>query len=116
MSYSPASDPDSSKWNLSGTWKVDGESITAVSGDATLTYRFDGREMYLVMGGTEGATVKVEVNGRIQHPGQDVADGTAIIHQHRLYRLVSLPKAAEGTLVTLHFSPGVTANAFTFGG
>ncbi len=116
MSYSPASDPDSNKWTLSGTWKVDGESITAVSGDATLTYRFNGREMYLVMGGAEGATVNVEVDGQTQHPGQDVADGTAIINQHRLYRLVSLPKAAEGTLVTLHFSPGITANAFTFGG
>lgn len=114
--YQPQGSLSSDEWTLSGRWTVDGESITSEADGATLTYRFDGRELYLVMGGQNGSTVKVRVNGEERDLGPDASEGTAEASEHRLYRLVSLPKADTGTIVELTFSKGVTANAFTFGG
>ncbi|RLP11677.1 cytochrome c biogenesis protein DipZ [Propionibacterium australiense] len=105
----------SNEWTLSGRWKADGESITSDSDGATLTYKFDGRELYLVMGGQSG-TVKVKVNGEERDLGPDAPGGVAEVDEHRLYRLVSLPSPKTGTTVELTFNKGITANAFTFGG
>lgn len=116
VDYTPADALASGQWTLGGRWKADGESITAESEGATLQFRFSGREMYLVMGGPPGSTVGVRVDGQVQHPGGDVTDGVVKVGDYRLYRLVSLPQTAPGTLVELTFSPGVKANAFTFGG
>lgn len=114
--YQPTDDLDSGEWTLGGQWEVDAESITAVSDGATLRYRFDGREMFLVMGGPPGSSVRVQVNGVDQAAGSDVVDQVAQVGENRLYRLVELPRFATGTVVELTFSAGVQANAFTFGG
>ncbi len=114
--YSHPEDLASNQWSLSGQWQVDEESITALSDGASLRYRFDGRELYLVMGGPEGAQVQVKVNGEAMNLGPDAEGGTASASENRLYRLVKLPEFAKGTLVELTFSKGVRANAFTFGG
>lgn len=103
------------EWTLGGTWEVDEESIQSSEDDATLTYHFRGRDMYLVLGGAPGSTVQVSVDGKVQSAGKDVSDGTVTIDANRLYHLVHLPTATEAT-VTLTFSEGVSANAFTFGG
>lgn len=114
--YQPRAEITSNRWTLGGWWQVDGESITARSDGATLTYRFDGRQMFLVMSGPPGSAVQVRVNGEEQYPGVDVTDGVAQVGEARLYRLVDLPEFTTGTLVELTFSQGVQANAFTFGG
>ena len=112
--YTPEPSVRPDGWTLGGKWSLDGESITADEDGATLTYVFRGSSMYLVMGGPSGSSVKVDVGG--QDPGgADVIDGTADVSDSRLYRLVELPSPSEGTTVTLTFSKGVRANAFTFG-
>ncbi|OKL50541.1 cytochrome c biogenesis protein DipZ [Boudabousia marimammalium] len=118
--YQPAESITQNEWTLGGDWEVDGEKITAKSAGATLSYRFTGKKMFLVMG-AEGvpagasSQVKVMVDGISQPGGMDVKDGQVKVQDYRLYRLVELPEITEGTQVTLTFDKGVSANAFTFG-
>lgn len=104
-----------SQWTLGGKWRVDGESITALSDGATLSYRFTGQQMFLVMQADGESEVRVEVEGRRPPGGADVMAGLAKVSDARLYRLVKFEQSEQGLLVTLTFPKGVTANAFTFG-
>ena len=75
--------------------------------------------MFLVLGseGGEPRDLGVELDGEPLPDavaGQDVSAGTATIEKQRLYRLVDLPTAGDHTL-TLHFDPGISGYAFTFG-
>lgn len=113
--FTPANELEPSSWTLGGRWKVDDESVTAEEDSATLTYRFNGREMYLVLGGPADGTVKVEIEGQERAWGEDAPNGTVKVNGDRLYRIVSLPAIARGTTVHLTMSKGVSAHAFTFG-
>jgi cytochrome c biogenesis protein CcdA/thiol-disulfide isomerase/thioredoxin len=86
-----------------GTWRV--EATDAVAGrNASLTLHFQARDVYLVLGGT--GKVHVALGGR---PTRTISVGA-----YKLYTLRSAPMATEG-LMTLRFTPGVHAYAFTFG-
>ena len=86
--YSAAAELAVSQWTLDGAWRVDGESITALEDGATLTYRFAGSEMHLVLDSsrTDGppAEVRVEVAGGAAPGGGDVVDGTVRVDSARL--------------------------------
>jgi cytochrome c biogenesis protein CcdA/thiol-disulfide isomerase/thioredoxin len=86
-----------------GTWRVEGERIVAGS-DARLRLRYQARNVHLVLGGH--GTVRVKVDGR--------PSGTVEVDADRLYLLASSDRTRKG-LLDLHFTPGVSAYAFTFG-
>ena len=67
------------------------------------------------MGADKPTDVKVSVDGVPQPGGKDVHNGQVTVDGYRLYRLVSLPKVTDRSVVTIEFSKGVSANAFTFG-
>jgi cytochrome c biogenesis protein CcdA/thiol-disulfide isomerase/thioredoxin len=96
-----------SQFALSGVWRVDEESATAVSG-AVIQARVVARKVFLVLSarGPGRHEVVVRLDGE---PLRRVA-----VRGQRLYRLVSLPELADQRL-TLHVDPGVSAYAFTFG-
>jgi len=105
-------------FTLGGRWAVDRESARAVRG-ATITARVRGTAVYLVMSsrGNRPRRVRVEVDGKPigrDIAGADVRRSTVTVRRQRLYRLVKLGRFAEHVL-TLHFSPGVSGYAFTFG-
>lgn len=104
-----------SQWTLGGRWRIEGEQITSLSDNATLTYRMTGQQLFLVMQSETHVDVRVEVQGHPDASGADVHDGNATVSQARLYRLVEFDQSENGILVTLTFPKGVTANAFTFG-
>jgi cytochrome c biogenesis protein CcdA/thiol-disulfide isomerase/thioredoxin len=87
----------------SGAWTVEGERIVAGK-DAGLTLHFRARDVYLVLGGR--GTVSTRVDGR--------ARGHVAVKSYRLYTLKSGRAISDG-LLTLRFTPGVQAYAFTFG-
>jgi cytochrome c biogenesis protein CcdA/thiol-disulfide isomerase/thioredoxin len=87
----------------SGTWTVEGERIVAGK-RAGLTLHFRARDVYLVLGGH--GTVRTAVDGT---PGKRVN-----VDAYRLYTLKTGRAIADG-LLTLRFTPGVQAYAFTFG-
>lgn len=113
--YSAAKLRDVNSWTLDGSWRVDEESITSEADGASLSYRFSGREMFLVMSGPAGSTATVTVDGKPANPGADVVDGTVQVGDARLYKLVKFDKPQSGATVKITFSKGVKANAFTFG-
>ena len=113
--YTAAKLSDVNSWTLDGNWRVDEESITSEADGASLSYRFSGREMFLVMSGPEGSTATVTVDGKPANPGADVVDGTVQVGNARLYKLVKFDKPQSGATVKITFSKGVKANAFTFG-
>lgn len=113
--FTPSRALSANGWTLGGTWEVDAEKITAQADGASLSYRFSGQQVFLVLGGPEGARVRVSVDGVEQPSGLDVVDGELTIDSYRLYRLVRLPRFSEDSVITLQFDEGVSAHAFTFG-
>jgi cytochrome c biogenesis protein CcdA/thiol-disulfide isomerase/thioredoxin len=115
----PAPEPESLDLNefaYGGKWRIDEESATAVRG-ATVSLRFQARRVFLVLGAQGPADLRVELDGKPisdTDAGDDVSAATAPISKQRLYRLVDLPQAGQHTL-TLHFDPGISGYAFTFG-
>ncbi len=87
----------------SGTWNV-GRQVAVAGKGAGLTLHFEGKDVYLVLGGR--GKVRVSVAGE--------AAKTVPIDSYRLYTLESAANAKEA-LLKLQFTPGVQAYAFTFG-
>jgi cytochrome c biogenesis protein CcdA/thiol-disulfide isomerase/thioredoxin len=87
----------------SGAWTVEGERIVAGK-DAGLTLHYHARNVYLVLGGR--GTVQTAVDG---HPSK-----TVDVRAYELYTLKTGGAISDG-LLTLRFTPGVQAYAFTFG-
>jgi cytochrome c biogenesis protein CcdA/thiol-disulfide isomerase/thioredoxin len=100
-----------------GNWDITPEAATAGAG-ATLSLSFNAKQVYLVLG-SQGATrpLQVDLDGKPVPKalaGSDVRHGVARISRQRLYRLIELPAVGRHTL-TLHFAPGISGYAFTFG-
>ncbi|MEI2731736.1 MAG: cytochrome c biogenesis protein DipZ [Dermatophilaceae bacterium] len=113
--FSPVAALGADQWTLGGRWDVGEQSLTAAADGATLTLRYSGRDVFLVMNGPPGGTVGVGLDGQAL-PGVDRGpDGTASVEVARLYRLASAGQPLTNATLTLTFSRGVSANAFTFG-
>ena len=92
---------------------------TGAVGDS-LSYRFVGKDAYLVLNPPNGgsATVHVMLDGQPigSQGGADVHDGVITVDTDRLYHLAHVDKAVVGHVLTLTFdAPGVKAFSFTFG-
>jgi cytochrome c biogenesis protein CcdA/thiol-disulfide isomerase/thioredoxin len=88
----------------SGTWTVEPSRVVA-GGRARLRLAFQARDVFLVLGGQGGLSVRVD--GR---PLRTIrVSGTP-----RLYTLARFPDPRKGVL-ELRFAPGLAAYAFTFG-
>jgi thiol-disulfide isomerase/thioredoxin len=106
-----------SQLRYGGRWRIASLTATAVGG-ARLGLDFRSRRVFLVLG-SPGARrgVRVLLDGHPIPPGlsgADVRQGVVTVGFQRLYRLVNLPRV-ERHVLTLDFSPGVRAYAFTFG-
>jgi thiol-disulfide isomerase/thioredoxin len=110
------------EWALSGEWTVDDEFARNEVAGAGIAYRFQARDVHLVVGppgrGTP-ARFAVVLDGRPPGPahGLDVdADGNGEIATPRLHQLIRQPgRVAESTLEITFLDPGVQVYAFTFG-
>lgn len=112
--FVPATTLAPNEWTLGGDWRVGSEAITATS-NATLDFKFNGQDVYLVLDGPIGSTVSVSLDDGTTPGGGDVADGLVTIDGPRLYHLVSLPDPASAMVLHLEVDDEVSANAFTFG-
>ncbi len=123
-------------WALQGNWKISSESATSQSAGGAIAYRFQGRDLHLVLGShndklNKPIRFKVTLDGKVPgtNHGTDIdAQGYGEIKGQRLYQLVrqkSNPstdtKTKTGTenqhhLFNIEFlDPGAEAFAFTFG-
>jgi cytochrome c biogenesis protein CcdA/thiol-disulfide isomerase/thioredoxin len=103
---------------FSGTWSIGGQPATAVS-SAGVDVTFEAKNVYLVLSSEDGSprNVQVELDGKpisTADGGADAHGGAVTVTSQRLYSLVSLPGDQQHRL-TLHFAPGISGYAFTFG-
>jgi hypothetical protein len=98
-----------------GSWKV-GSEYAQPAKSAALEFRFDSKEVYLVMRPGKGVPrVRVLVDGKVQAAGADVVDGVVSVDADRLYRLVKLDTAGVHTLRLEFLDDNTQVFAFTFG-
>jgi cytochrome c biogenesis protein CcdA/thiol-disulfide isomerase/thioredoxin len=121
--FSPISDSTKlayNEWNLTGNWQSGSDVITSGAAQDSLSFRFTGKEVYLVMNPPRGATgtVHVLLDGKDVGTagGVDVKNSSVLVSEDRLYHLVHLENAGSWHILSLIFeTPGVEAFAFTFG-
>lgn len=110
------------QWALAGSWTVGKENATLDSTGGQLVFRFQARDVHLVLGpGKDGQPVRfrVTIDGKApgRDAGEDVAeDGSGVIDEQRLYQLIRQPgRIRERTFQIEFLDPGASAFAFTFG-
>jgi cytochrome c biogenesis protein CcdA/thiol-disulfide isomerase/thioredoxin len=117
--YQPTISLPKHHWSLGGTWKVEGDKITAQGSDAVLYLNFTSRKVFLVMGtsGEKQQKIRLSLNGRqlSNNAGKDVHDDAVTIDGHTLYELVNQASSQNGLLEIKALAPGLEAYAFTFG-
>jgi Thioredoxin like C-terminal domain len=109
-------------WALSGGWTVKRQAIVLNEPDGRIVYRFQARDLHLVMAPpAPGTSVRFQVLLDGQPPaaahGTDADDqGNGTLTEPRLYQLIrqSAP-VGERTFEVTFLDPGVQAYAFTFG-
>ena len=109
-------------WALSGDWTVLPEAAVLNEAGGRIAYRFQARDLHLVMGpAVLGTPVRFQVRIDGQPPGAahgtDVDDqGNGTVAEPRLYQLIrQAGPIAERTFEITYLDPGVQAYAFTFG-
>ena len=109
-------------WALSGGWTVKRQAIVLNEPDGRIVYRFQARDLHLVMAPpAPGTSVRFQVLLDGQPPaaahGTDVHDqGDGTLTEPRLYQLIRQPDpVGERTFEVTFLDPGVQAYAFTFG-
>src|SRR5262245_16674074 len=106
-------------WSLDGGWSVGEESALLQAGGGSISYRFQARDVNLVLTpGPEPVRFAVRLDG--QAPGGDhgldsTESGEGTIDEPRLYQLVRQHGTAERTFEITFLDPGVRAYVFTFG-
>ena len=110
------------QWALSGAWRVGPDGARGEAPDGTIAYRFDARDLHLVLGpGADGRPVRFIVTLDGAPPGADHgadidADGSGTVSQTRLYQLVRQSQDVRERRFEIRFlDAGVEAYAFTFG-
>ncbi|WP_206241809.1 cytochrome c biogenesis protein DipZ [Novosphingobium terrae] len=109
-------------WGLEGRWTVGAESARLETAGGGIAYRFQARDLHLVLGPAAGGKLvrfRVTIDGHA--PGADHgvdtdAQGNGVVTDNRLYQLVRLAKGAgDHSFMITFLDPGVEAFAFTFG-
>jgi thiol-disulfide isomerase/thioredoxin len=109
------------EWALNGSWLIRAEGGVSVVAPGKITFRFHSRDLHMVLGSTNGKSVrfKVTLDGAApaEYAGVDSApDGTGEIREPRLYQLIRQKNRVEDRTFQIEFSdPGIQAFSFTFG-
>jgi Thioredoxin like C-terminal domain len=108
-------------WALSGDWTVMAEATVLNEPRGRVAFRFDARDVHLVMGPAAGASVpfSVSIDGAPvgAAAGTDVdADGSGELIEPRMYQLIRQHVPITDRLFVIEFlDAGAAVYAFTFG-
>jgi thiol-disulfide isomerase/thioredoxin len=109
-------------WALSGDWTTAEQAAALNQAGGQITYRFQARDLHLVMGpAAPGTPIRFRVLLDGQPPGAahgaDIdGPGSGTVTQPRLYQLIRQPGAiTDRTFEITFLDPGARAYAFTFG-
>jgi thiol-disulfide isomerase/thioredoxin len=120
--YRNASLARADRWALTGEWTVERERVVLARSGGRIAYRFNARDLHLVIGPSNDAKpvrFRVLIDGRpplADHGTDTDAEGRGTITNHRLYQLVRQVKSGNDRVFEIEFlDPGVQAYVFTFG-
>lgn len=104
---------------LAGKWDVQPEYIKSLEDGSELSLNFKATRVYLVMSSAEGGKVKVLLNGnplpKEFYTTDMDSEGIIAIKEARKYDIINLHGSYGQKVLTLQFSKGISAYAFTFG-
>lgn len=103
---------------LGGSWNIADEFAENADSGATVTYRYTGKDVYLVASSSGRARLTIRRDGQPlgAAAGADVdANGRVAVEEDRLYTLVHDAADGEHTLEITVEDPGVRAYTLTFG-
>ena len=110
------------EWALAGAWTAGEQATRADAPDAGIVYRFQARDVHVVMGpAVPGGSVRYQVllDGEPPGPasGGDVDDrGQGTVVEQRLHQLIRQPgRVSERTVEITFLDLGAEVYAFTFG-
>jgi cytochrome c biogenesis protein CcdA/thiol-disulfide isomerase/thioredoxin len=111
------------QWALTGKWTVDDEKGTLHSPHGRIVFRFQARDLHLVLGpGPSGKPVRFRVTLDGADPGGNHgtdtdASGAGVVTDQRLYQLIRQPPGSihRHTFTIEFLDAGAQAYAFTFG-
>jgi thiol-disulfide isomerase/thioredoxin len=109
------------QWALAGPWTVDEESAVLDTAPGSIAYRFEGRDLNLVLAppATGAARFEVRLDGRPpgDEHGLDIdASGEGAVADPRMYQLVRRRGPIHPVTFEITFlDPDVRAYVFTFG-
>ena len=109
------------EWALTGRWSVDEESAVLEADGGSIAYRFEGRDLNVVLGPPErGGAARFTVRLDGEPPGDDHgldvdASGEGAVSEPRMYQLVRQRSPAQRTVEIAFHDAGVRAYVFTFG-
>ena len=110
------------QWALDGAWSVDEEAAELEAGAGSIAYRFQARDLNLVLAppaGGDSIHFVVSLDGRPPGDahGLDVDEsGAGTVSEPRMYQLVrQRGTVAERDFEITFLDPGVRAHVFTFG-
>jgi Thioredoxin like C-terminal domain len=120
--YQPPARLRLNEWALSGDWTVKNQAVALNQPNGSIAYRFQARDLHLVMGPAAPSTsvrFRVLIDGKppgAAH-GADVDEqGYGTVTGQRLYQLIRQSKPIVDRQFEIEFlAPGVEAFAFTFG-
>lgn len=120
--YQAASSLRTNQWALSGDWTVEAERAVLNGANGRIAYRFQARDLHLVLGPTaNGKPVRfrVLVDGKpplADHGADTDSQGFGVIDAQKLYQLVRQTANGKDRLFEIEFlDAGAQAYAFTFG-
>jgi thiol-disulfide isomerase/thioredoxin len=116
-----AADLALNQWSLTGDWAIEDESVTLRGAPGAIAFRFQGRDLNLVLAppptGPTHLTVTLDGAPPGDAAGVDVApSGAGAIAEPRMFQLIrARGPAVERTVEIAFAEPGVKAYVFTFG-
>ena len=107
------------EWALAGDWTVDDEFASLDAGGGSIAFRFEGRDVNLVMAPPD-ELVRFSLRLDGEPPGDDHGvdvspSGDGVVDEPRMFQLVRQRSAAQRTVEITFHDPGVRAYVFTFG-
>lgn len=119
--YSAPRALEPNQWALSGTWLVSAEAVVLQAPGGAISYRFQGRDLHLVLGSRNDKPVRFKVTLDGAAPGADHAtdvdaQGNGVIREQRLYQLIRQSGSIAVRTFRIEFlDADAEAFAFTFG-
>lgn len=105
-----AAEPDAPKTNtlyLAGKWAFSGEFAESTSAEASIVFRYQAQNVYMVASADHDVRIEVFKDG--------VSQGEQTVRGEQLYQLIAGETYGEHTLKIEVKSPGLRAFTFTFG-